>query len=211
MTLSIIAAVARDGAIGMQNGLPWPKLQHDMTWFKRITTAYAPFDTARHLIERGMKNSERFIHTPRNACIMGWRTYVSIGETLPQRTSIVLRDTTYYGAGDWPCKARTFSEALEKAIRLSAAHVFAIGGARVFTEALLHPECHVLYITEVDAHYPEADTWFPWMRLHWNDGILYVYNHGCKMPYWFQRHRISPWIQDDMGPKYRLTIWERFS
>jgi dihydrofolate reductase len=211
MTLSIIAAIARDGSIGKDGVLPWPQLRQDMTWFKSITTAYAPYDVARHWIERGTRSYDGFVHTPLNVCIMGWRTQQSIGKSLPQRTSIVLLDTTYPDTGDWPCKARTFHEALENAARLNAENVFAIGGSRVFTYALQRPDCRTLYITEVDAEYPDADTWFPWTRMQWQDGILYDYDTRSKQQHWFARHHVSPWMQDAEGPKYRLTIWKRFS
>src|SRR3990167_502546 len=178
MTLNIIAAVARDCAIGKDDAMPWPRLQCDMQWFAHVTTALHPEKMAYHFvtyprtldIAHGTTN-QALRHTTGNACIMGWRTHESIGKRLPHRTSIVLRDTTYHGAGDWPCKARTFNEALENAARLNAANIFAIGGARVFQAALHTLACTTMYTTEIDAEYPDADTYFPWTRMQWDDGM----------------------------------------
>ncbi len=63
MRLSIIAAVATNGIIGRDNGLPW-HLPDDLKWFKKLTTG----------------------HT----IIMGRRTFESIGRALPNRRTIVL-------------------------------------------------------------------------------------------------------------------------
>ncbi|WP_413722122.1 type 3 dihydrofolate reductase [Sodalis sp. RH23] len=63
MKISLIAALAVDRVIGLENAMPW-HLPADMAWFKRNT-----------------------LHKP---VIMGRRTYESIGQPLPGRLNIVL-------------------------------------------------------------------------------------------------------------------------
>ncbi|HEY0211867.1 type 3 dihydrofolate reductase [Acerihabitans sp.] len=63
MKISLIAALAVDRVIGLENAMPW-HLPADMAWFKRNT-----------------------LNKP---VIMGRRTYESIGQPLPGRLNIVL-------------------------------------------------------------------------------------------------------------------------
>ena len=106
MILSCIAAVAENGVIGRDNGLPW-RLSADLKRFKALTTG----------------------HT----ILMGRRTFESIGKPLPNRTSIVLtRDRGYRPVG--AAVAHSLEEALERCA--GEPEVFVIGGAAVFHEAL---------------------------------------------------------------------------
>jgi dihydrofolate reductase len=70
-TLSLIAAVARNGVIGREGALPW-RLSADLKRFKELTTG----------------------HT----IIMGRKTCESIGRPLPNRRNIVLSGSTSFGA-----------------------------------------------------------------------------------------------------------------
>ena len=70
-TLSLIAAVARNGAIGKDNALLW-RLPEDLKFFKR-TTLGCPV-------------------------IMGRKTWDSIGRPLPGRRNIVITRTTTWRA-----------------------------------------------------------------------------------------------------------------
>jgi dihydrofolate reductase len=63
MTVTLIAAVGANRAIGRDNGMPW-HLPEDLAHFKRTTLG----------------------HT----LVMGRRTYDSIGRTLPGRTTVVV-------------------------------------------------------------------------------------------------------------------------
>src|SRR5207244_13227693 len=67
--LSIVAAVAANGVIGRANGLPW-HLAGDLKRFKALTLGH-------HMI-------------------MGRSTFVSVGQPLPGRTTVVLtRDAAF--------------------------------------------------------------------------------------------------------------------
>ncbi|MGH8801629.1 MAG: dihydrofolate reductase [Casimicrobiaceae bacterium] len=61
--LAIIAAVARNGVIGVNGGLPW-RLPADLRRFRELTTGHS--------------------------VIMGRRTWESLGRALPQRQNIVI-------------------------------------------------------------------------------------------------------------------------
>lgn len=66
--LILIAAVAPNGAIGINGKLPWPKVKEDLAWFKKVTLG----------------------HT----IIMGRKTWDSIGQcVLPGRVNIILSRT----------------------------------------------------------------------------------------------------------------------
>ena len=94
--------------------------------------------------------------------IMGRRTYDSIGKPLPGRTSIVLTsDPSFHPAG--VLVARTPEEAL--ALAGDAPETIVFGGAGVFKAFM--PLVDRVYLTEVDAEVPDADTFFP----PWGKGI----------------------------------------
>ncbi|GAB3260871.1 dihydrofolate reductase [Nocardioides dilutus] len=84
MTVTLIAAVARNGVIGAEGGIPW-HLPEDFAHFKATTLG----------------------HT----LLMGRATYDSIGRPLPGRTTIVLtRDRDW--SADGVLVAHTLEEAL---------------------------------------------------------------------------------------------------
>lgn len=199
---SVVAAIAQDGAIGQGGALPWPRLSTDMRWFRAVTSAADPYGTACYMIDGGIGG---YGAPATNALIMGSVTHRSIQYTLQGRHSIIL---TY---GPVHVDAVDIAGSLERALILAehkrAPHIFAIGGAQVFAEALAHPDCQRLYLTEVQAHYPNADTWWPWEMSLWNWqlGIAVRRDAGA----WWERTRVSTWIEEGGVPLYRLSIWER--
>jgi dihydrofolate reductase len=87
MTVTLIAAVARNGVIGADGGIPW-RVPGEQAFFKATTLG----------------------HT----LVMGRATYDSIGRALPGRTTIVLtRDADWHADG--VRTAATLEEALETA------------------------------------------------------------------------------------------------
>jgi dihydrofolate reductase len=104
--LAVIAAVARNGAIGKDNALLL-HLPGDLPRFKRLTLG--------------------------GAIIMGRKTWESIGRPLPGRHSIVLtRNPRWHAAG--ADTAPSLRAAL--ALASSAPKVFVIGGAQAWAEAM---------------------------------------------------------------------------
>lgn len=131
--LSIIAAVAKNKVIGINNQLPW-KLSADLKYFSKITTG--------------------------KSVLMGRKTFFSIlnmlGKPLPNRKNYVLSKTENQLEGVQVIKD------LEDFLKHNQdEEVFIIGGASVYSQAL--PLVDRLYITEVDctpagdAFFPEFD------------------------------------------------------
>ena len=141
MTFSIIAAVDKKLGIGLKNALPW-RLKGDMDHFKQITVNTA---------------SDK-----QNAVIMGSNTWASLPEKfrpLPERLNVVLS----WQPLDLPAGV-LFGSSLDNALeqlsnRADINEVFVIGGARVYAEAINHPACVKIYLTEIDSVF-ECDTFF---------------------------------------------------
>lgn len=104
--IALIAAVARNGAIGKDNALLW-HLPEDLKFFKR-TTLGCPV-------------------------IMGRKTYDSIGRPLPGRRNIVITRQADWSASGVDT-ASSLTEALSLAA--DAPKVFIIGGAQIYEQAL---------------------------------------------------------------------------
>ena len=106
MRLSIIVAMANNGVIGRDGGLPW-HISEDLKRFKRITMG--------------------------NPILMGRKTYDSIGRPLPGRQSIVIsRQTDWRAEG---VTAVTSLDAALAACG-DAEEAFVIGGAEIYRLAL---------------------------------------------------------------------------
>lgn len=132
MKLALIAAVARDGAIGRANELLWHEPQ-DQKHF-RATTLGCPV-------------------------VMGRKTWESLParfRPLPGRRNVVVtRDAGYDAPG------AELASSLEAALTLlqGTEKVFVIGGGELYAAAL--PMADELVLTEIDAVFPGADTFFP--------------------------------------------------
>lgn len=131
-SLSLIAAVARNGAIGKDNALLW-RLSEDLQFFKR-TTMGCPV-------------------------IMGRKTYESIGRPLPGRRNIVITRNPQWSASgvETADSLPTALNMLDPAV----AKAFVIGGAQIYAEALpLVDEIVLTEINkefEADAFFPAWD------------------------------------------------------
>ncbi len=137
--ITIVAAVARGGAIGRAGKLPW-HFPEDLAHFKALTMGHA--------------------------VVMGRKTWESIPakfRPLPGRANVVLtrsRDTEIAAAWDGATTYADIDAALW-ALRDSRGHdhIDIIGGAEVYAAAL--PVADRLEITEVDVEVPDADAFFP--------------------------------------------------
>ena len=104
--MHLIAAVAENGIIGKDGGIPW-HIPADLAHFKALTWG--------------------------QTVIMGRRTYESIGRPLPGRRNIVVSTTLQSLEG---CSvAGSLQEALHLASE-TGGEIFIIGGARLYEEAL---------------------------------------------------------------------------
>ena len=128
--LALIVAVARNGVIGKDGGLPW-HVSEDLKHFKRTTNG----------------------HT----IIMGRKTHESIGRPLPKRRNIVV--TRQAGAVFEGCEAANSLDEAITIARSTDDCPFIIGGASLYEEALpLATELHLTTIdedVEGDTFFPE--------------------------------------------------------
>lgn len=119
-TLSLIAAVSRNGAIGKDNTLLW-RLPEDLKFFKR-TTLGCPV-------------------------IMGRKTFESIGRALPGRRNIVVtRNTSWQHEGIEV--SHSLDSALAQVE--GEARVFVIGGGDLYAQALPKADVLVLTEVDAD-------------------------------------------------------------
>ena len=131
--ITIIAAIAKNNALGKDNDLIW-HLPGDLKRFKKITSG--------HYI------------------LMGRNTFESIGRPLPNRTSVIITRNENY-VKDGCLIANSLEEALEMA--KDEENVFVIGGAQVYQYAMEHNLVDTLDITlvhhefEADVFFPEID------------------------------------------------------
>lgn len=89
--------------------------------------------------------------------IMGRKTFESLPKALPGRKNIVISNNPEYKAD-----GAEVVTSVEEAIKLAEAEnsdAFVIGGGRIYTEFL--PYADNLYLTEINAECPDADTYFP--------------------------------------------------
>lgn len=143
MTLSIVAAVSRNGVIGADGGVPW-HIPSDMRSFVTITMG--------------------------KPLIMGRKTWESLKGALPGRTNIVVTRREDYWA-DGAVVAHSPEEALEAARRAAGerGEVMVTGGSSIY-EAFL-PAADRMYLSRVDAdvegdtRFPEVD-WEEWQTVH---------------------------------------------
>lgn len=136
MNVSMIAAVAKNGVIGKNGGLPW-RIPSDLRWFKN-TTQGCPV-------------------------IMGRKTFESLKmpKGLPGRTNFVLsRENLELGSPEHLTHAISLNNALDKCkeFGLVDKEIFIIGGQSIYEEGMEY--ANKLYISWVEAEV-EGDTYFP--------------------------------------------------
>lgn len=105
-TLSVIAAMARNRVIGLENRIPW-HLPDELKLFKAITMGH-------HII-------------------MGRKTWESIGRLLPGRTTVIVTRQPHYAAPGAKI-ARSLDDAIFQGA--GDPEVFVIGGAELYRMAL---------------------------------------------------------------------------
>ena len=136
MKLVLVAAVARNGAIGKDNALLW-RLPADLQHFKRVTLGHP--------------------------IVMGRKTFDSIGRPLPGRRNLVVTRNAAWRHEGVEAFASLDAALAAAAQGLPAdGTVCVIGGGELYAQAL--PRADELVLTEVDVDF-EADTFFPaWDR-----------------------------------------------
>jgi len=153
MKVSIVAAVAKNGIIGINNSLPW-HLPEDLAFFKQ-TTLGCPV-------------------------LMGRKTYESINRPLPGRLNVVLSGNTGWkpapGKDGTPRSVIAYPEPLPEGSSTQIAtatnlpdalnwlsnfeQVFLIGGSNLYQQALEQDLVDELILTEIQQEF-EGDASFP--------------------------------------------------
>jgi len=143
----IVAKTFLKNGIGKNNTIPW-YICDDFRHFKYTTT-------------------ENNISNKLNSIIMGKNTWNSIPKTpLPNRNNIIVSETLYNENKDTKNikYVKSFRNALEVAYDISD-NTFIIGGERIYKEAIEHPHCNKLYITDIYNNY-NCDTYFPELNIN---------------------------------------------
>lgn len=143
MKISLIAAMAEDRAIGINNTLPW-KLPADMKWFRK--------------------------HTLGKPVVMGRKTFESFGgRSLPERTNIIITHDRHYKPDAEVVVVHSIADALVAAKNSASQvdEVMIIGGASFYQQMLAQADR--FYVTLVHGKF-EADAWFPeYEHLGWKE------------------------------------------
>ena len=131
MPVTIVAAVARNGVIGVDGGLPW-HLPEDLRRFKQLTLGHV--------------------------LVMGRRTYESIGRLLPGRASVIVTRQPGYSV---PGAKMAASLDAAIAACGNDDEIFVIGGAELYRAALPRADRIYLTTVDAepagDTHMPEFD------------------------------------------------------
>jgi dihydrofolate reductase len=138
-TVTLVAAVAANGVIGRDGGLPW-HLPDDLRHLKRLTRGHV--------------------------LVMGRRTFDSIGRPLPERTTIVVtRQPDWRAQG--VLSAPGVHEALARAAEIDD-QVFVLGGEEIFRLALPVADAMVISEVDArpdgDTVFPPVD-WAAWREV----------------------------------------------
>lgn len=126
-----IVAVDRNGAIGKGGKLPW-HYSADMKFFKETTTG--------------------------NACVMGYKTWLTLKQPLPNRLNIVLSRQSEIPPQDSVLVLRDVESVLSLAGDLQG-DLFVIGGEQVYRSFLPYIEKWI--VTEVPLTIEGADAFMP--------------------------------------------------
>jgi dihydrofolate reductase len=126
-----IVAVDRNGAIGKGGKLPW-HYSADMKHFKETTTGHA--------------------------CVMGYRTWLTLKQPLPHRLNIILSRQSQIEPQDSLIVLRDLDSVLAKTKELKC-DLFVIGGEKVYRSFLPYIEKWI--VTEVPLTVEDADAFVP--------------------------------------------------
>lgn len=140
MHLILIAAVARNRAIGKSNALVW-RQREDMERFRRLTLGHA--------------------------VLMGRKTWESLPERfrpLPGRLNLILTRTPFETHSNTASAVTSIEHAIEGAAKHGHTQLFVIGGGEAYRATIDH--AMRLELTEIEAEL-EGDTFFPEYHEGW--------------------------------------------
>lgn len=163
MTISIIAAMAKNQVIGKEGKLPW-KLGPDMKRFRELTIG--------------------------KPVIMGRKTFESIGKALAGRVNIILTKRHDYQAADCIVThsledalraAGTGGNRADASLPPKPPEIMVIGGAEVYN--LFLPHAKQMYLTYIH-HEFEGDAFFPaFDPAEWQEITRQDFKADAQSPY----------------------------
>lgn len=131
MAIIGIVAVDRNGAIGRRGSIPW-HYSADLKFFKQQTTGHA--------------------------CVMGYRTWLTLKKPLPNRLNIVMSRSAEIEGHESVIVLRDKLSVLSLKSYL-ACDLFIIGGEQVYRT--FHGEIDKWIVTEIPLAVEDADTFMP--------------------------------------------------
>jgi dihydrofolate reductase len=132
----LVVAVSKNRVIGGDNKLLW-NLPEDLKRFKKITT--------------------------NQAIVMGRKTHLSIGKSLPNRLNIILTNNFRWNSplGDNCVVCYSIEEVIE---RFKHRDLYVIGGGEIYKQFL--PIADRIFLTLIDKEF-KGDTYFPNLNSDW--------------------------------------------
>lgn len=138
--LGLIVAAGKNGEIGYQQNLIW-RIKEDLTFFKNTTMG--------------------------SYIIMGKNTYDSMPKRLPGREYVVLSRDNSFILPDNQKLCRSVEETLDFVSSQPDSKFLVVGGGIIYEQFM--PYVDYMHITEIEATYPQADTYFPQFNIEeWN-------------------------------------------
>ncbi len=165
LKISLIAAMAEDRVIGINNQLPW-KLPADLAWFKKNT-----------------------LNKP---IVMGRKTWESLPfRPLLGRDNIIITRNSDYQAKNKKGEVlaeviicASVNEAIDYGIKSEHEELMFIGGATLYRQVLDKADC--LYLTLVKGQF-EGDAWFPKIDFsHWQQSFSQKHVPDDNNPHYYE-------------------------
>jgi dihydrofolate reductase len=150
-TFSIIVCIDKNRGIAKNGRIPW-HIAEDMKFFRETTS--------NQIVIMGRKT---------------WDTLAPKFRPLPNRWNIVISQSlTNLQYESKPVLAPIITLNLDEALlkcQDSSKKVFVMGGASIYTQALQHPQCEELIITELMQDY-DCDVFFPEFKSNWEQNKI---------------------------------------
>ncbi|KAL4659307.1 dihydrofolate reductase-like [Arapaima gigas] len=180
--IRLIAAACRNGGIGNEGGLPW-NLPKEFQFF---------LDTVRTVSKPGKKNlivwgRDCWFSAPESLHPIANSLHAILSRTLktaPPHAHYVCRD--FDSAVSLACTP-PLDDLLET--------IWIVGGTEVYREALRHPYCDLLYLTDIMAEF-ECDTFFP----EFNQNLFRLQDSFPGVP---------DEIQEECGIRYKFQVFKK--
>lgn len=169
-TTCVIAAVARDGAMGIEGKLPWD-CPEDMRRFVCLTSG--------------------------KIILMGRKTAEGLPRALRNRINLVMtRDRTWSKPGFIP--VHDMWDVRNHIKKHPVKELWVIGGAEIYKRFL--PQAATVHLTMLDIDVPQADTWFPMDALDQFPGRVVQHGADPLVRYWVLNRGVTAPKRGEIEP-----------